>query len=684
MAVLEKIRVKFGILISILIAVALLSFILDPQTLSSASRMFSSDNQVGKMDGKSVSYQDFYEEYDKYTKLAEMLGQGANSEEAQSQLRDAAWQSIFDQQVFIPQAEKAGIFVSDAEMYDLTQGSQVSPVLAQQQPFLNENGTFSREAFVNFVQSIDADETGASAQYYNFLEDEVYRTQLYTKYGSLISGSALQSDLEKSRLVEEGNTTADIDYILVSTGFVPDTSKNVSGEQIKKYYNEHKHLLKQPASRDIEYVMWEVVPSAEDVSATREEFDALYEQFKTAENLRNFVTLNSDSKFNSYYFTLSQIEGVPEFVDLVEGKVSGVSEVHVEENSFMAARIVDTKVMPDSLHLFYAVYPLAETAKADSLAGVAKKSGMTSEFKEIGWFTQEVMQQARLEDFAPLFTTDEKVSVIRSANAQANFVVYVSEKTKPVKKFQLATLLKNVLASDATYRDFQMKAASLADASDGDYKKFSQIVSQENLPVIPMTRVLESTRRVGQAENARELVRWIFEKKTKVGTVSDVITVDNKYYFVAAVTAIHKEGVSSVSEVSQQIASILSVQNQLDEKLKELSPKAVQATSLEALAEELGTTVSHANGISFVSLSQAAVEPALVGAASAAEEGKIGIVKGQIGVYIYKVSNRQKGSFYSESDAATAAKRSAQYQSSIATRVITDKADVKDHRSRFF
>ena len=636
------------------------------------------------MDGKSVSYQDFYEEYDKYTKLAEMLGQGANSEEAQSQLRDAAWQSIFDQQVFIPQAEKAGIFVSDAEMYDLTQGSQVSPVLAQQQPFLNENGTFSREAFVNFVQSIDADETGASAQYYNFLEDEVYRTQLYTKYGSLISGSAVQSDLEKSRLVEEGNTTADIDYILVSTGFVPDTSKNVSGEQIKKYYNEHKHLLKQPASRDIEYVMWEVVPSAEDVSATREEFDALYEQFKTAENLRNFVTLNSDSKFNSYYFTLSQIEGVPEFVDLVEGKVSGVSEVHVEENSFMAARIVDTKVMPDSLHLFYAVYPLAETAKADSLAGVAKKSGMTSEFKEIGWFTQEVMQQARLEDFAPLFTSDEKVSVIRSANAQANFVVYVSEKTKPVKKFQLATLLKNVLASDATYRDFQMKAASLADASDGDYKKFSQIVSQENLPVIPMTRVLESTRRVGQAENARELVRWIFEKKTKVGTVSDVITVDNKYYFVAAVTAIHKEGVSSVSEVSQQIASILSVQNQLDEKLKELSPKAAQATSLEALAEELGTTVSHANGISFASLSQAAVEPALVGAASAAEEGKIGIVKGQIGVYIYKVSNRQKGSFYSESDAATAAKRSAQYQSSIATRVITDKADVKDHRSRFF
>ena len=36
MAVLEKIRVKFGLVISIIIALALLSFIIDPSTLESA------------------------------------------------------------------------------------------------------------------------------------------------------------------------------------------------------------------------------------------------------------------------------------------------------------------------------------------------------------------------------------------------------------------------------------------------------------------------------------------------------------------------------------------------------------------------------------------------------------------------------------------------------------------------
>ena len=48
MAVLEKIRVKFGILITVLVALALLSFIIDPQTLQSAFQMMSSDNKVGE------------------------------------------------------------------------------------------------------------------------------------------------------------------------------------------------------------------------------------------------------------------------------------------------------------------------------------------------------------------------------------------------------------------------------------------------------------------------------------------------------------------------------------------------------------------------------------------------------------------------------------------------------------
>ena len=51
MAVLEKIRVKLGVLITVLIAVALLSFIIDPGTLETTLSYFSSKYDVGKIDG---------------------------------------------------------------------------------------------------------------------------------------------------------------------------------------------------------------------------------------------------------------------------------------------------------------------------------------------------------------------------------------------------------------------------------------------------------------------------------------------------------------------------------------------------------------------------------------------------------------------------------------------------------
>ena len=51
MALLEKIRVKFGLVISIIIALALLSFIIDPSTLESALNSMSSKYDVGKVAG---------------------------------------------------------------------------------------------------------------------------------------------------------------------------------------------------------------------------------------------------------------------------------------------------------------------------------------------------------------------------------------------------------------------------------------------------------------------------------------------------------------------------------------------------------------------------------------------------------------------------------------------------------
>lgn len=685
MAVLEKIRVKFGILITVLVALALLSFIIDPQTLRQAFQMVSDDNKVGEMDGKSISYKEFYEALDGVTQVAKLMGQNESGEEQQSQLRDAAWQNIFDNVVFLPKAEKAGLFVGSEEMLDLTQGATISPVLLQQAMFVDNGGNFSREALVNFVQNIDVDETGSYATIWNYLEEEVFRNQVYTKYGSLVSASTVMNQVEKVRSAAENNTTSDVDYVLAPISFAEDSTITVSASEIKKYYNDRKEQFAQLANRDIEYVMWEVIPSTEDFSATREEFDELLQQFAETDNLKSFVTLNSDSKWNTYYYSYEQMDGLDEFQALGFGKdPSGVSEVHTAETSYSAVRVADIKMMPDSAHVYYKAFPISQEADADAFFTTNKVSAKVADFSEFGWLTQEVIMQAGLTGFEAALTTTDKVIKLRNEANGAIIVLYVPERTKAVKKVQFATLMKNVLPSDDTYRDFQMKATEFADACEGKYEKFAQLAKEQGLPVIPVNNMVQSVRRIGPAENAREVVSWVFDKKTKAGNVSDLKIVDNKYYFVAAVTKTRKAGYTDIKEVASQIKSVLMAEKSVEKKLAEVKEKISGMTSMEQIAEALGTTVSHSTGMAFGSTQGQAVDPKLVGAVASAEVNTINAVPGTIGVYVFQVTGRDNGSFFSDKDNEMVESRKASYSSQMVGALIADEAEIKDNRARFF
>ena len=684
MAVLEKIRVKFGILITVLVALALLSFILDPQTLRSAADRFSSDNKVGSMNGKSVSYKTFYDQLNTYTEIAKMMGQNPSSEEQHSQLRDAAWQSIFENEVFIPKATAAGLSVGDEEMLDLTQGGDISPVLLQQGIFNDQNGMFSREALANFVQSIDADETGQYAGLWSFLEENVYRERLFAKYASLIEKSEVLSDLEKNRMLSESNVTADVDYVFVPMAYA-DTSVTVSSDEIRKYYNDRKEQFQQPANRDIEYVMWEVVPSAQDFADTKEEFDTLLEEFKTADNLKNFVTLHSDSKFNPYYFTEEQLSATPEFAQTAfHEPVGNVSPVLTEENAYAAMRVNAVRMMADSAHVYYKTFPLSQEADADAFVAEQLRKVDTDQFTELGWVTQDGLMSNGLNDLNGVFDNPQKVFKAKMTGSQAIFALYVPERTKPLKKVQIATLYKNVLPSDDTYRDYQMKAVEFADACDGKLANFQKLAQEQDLPVIPINNMVQSNRRIGPADNAREVVSWVFDKKTKAGDVSDLKIVDNKYYFVTAVTKVRKEGYLDINEAANQIRTLLSAQKSIDKKLAEVRTQTAGMTSLEQVAETLGTTVSHAPGLSFGSTQYGQNDPAFIGAVAAAPEGVLQSVGGTIGVYVFQVLERNSGNFFSDKDAATQLSRKATYHNNILQRVIANEADIKDNRARFF
>ena len=690
MAVLEKIRVKFGLAISIIIALALLSFIIDPSTLESALNSMSSKYDVGQIAGKSISYTDFQADIDRFTTINELLG-ASRGEENQKQIRNAAWQELLDKYMFVKNAKAAGLSVGVDEMKALMAGEIMSPALAQNPVFMDENGMFSPDRVKAFIQSVESDESGQLRTYWNYVQNTVHNQQYYSKYGALFNASGSDNALQLAQAVAEGNTTADVDYCLVYYPVGRDSSVNVSDNEVRAYYKKHKDFFKQRANREVEYVVFEVVPSSADIAAASDAISEVYDEFASTDNMRNFLLKNSERSLDTYWYKAGELSTVNAELDKQIFEGAKLTQIIADGNNFFAARELDSKMLPDSAFVKHILLQGDNAANtADSLVNVIKKGGnfanlvasysvdqassADGELGSIGWMTQTYM----IPGFEGVF--DAKVGEPYVLKSQyGTHVVVVSRKTKPVAKKQVAILQKTALASKETFNNYYAQANTFATLAGGTYEGYQKAIDSVKVYSHPLT-ITEATSSYGSIDNAKELTRWAFD--AKAGKASNIITVANNYFFVMAVKAINKEGYAPVQKVANQIYEKLYADKQQELAAARVAEKIVGATTIEEVAERLGVAVDHREALS---LASANVEPALVGAIASAKEGEIfGPVAGIMGTYVVRVANKEVGTFYSEADAKNLASQKAQYVSQMIPSVMQDYDNVKDNRERFF
>ena len=661
MAVLETIRVKFGIVITALIAVALLSFIIDPSTLQSVTASMSSKYDVGEINGKSVSYTDFQEEVDKYTTLTELMtGSSVQNEQQQISIRNTAWQSLVDKYLFIKNAKAAGLSVGNEEMIALISGDMESPVITQNPAFFGENGQFSKDMLLQFIASIDSDPSGRMKLYWDNIQSTAMTQQFYAKYMSLFTQSNIVNKLQMTDQLAGNNNTFDVEFVLVPFGYKKDSTIVVSDSEIKKYYDSHKNkLYKQQAGRDLEYVVFEVKPSSSDVAAANEALVKVYDEFKTTENMKSFLLANSDRKFDNGWYKAGELNRIAKKVNdfAFENKAS-VSEVISNGNTFYAVRVLAEAMVPDSVNVKYVP---ATSENVDSLLNVAEPM----------WITQT----PGFEDLMTLKAGEQK---------KINGLVFkVIETTKPVAKKKVAVLEKNAVASKATVNGFYSQANTLATMSAGKYQSFRAACDSLGLYAHPVSKMAEGTNRLGAVEGTKEIARWAFEAKK--GDVSSIFTINNNYFIVAAMTGIYEEGYTALNEVSSSIRNILYNEKAAVKKAADIKAQIEGLTDLQAIAEKLGTTVSTKEDVAFSSFSSYGLDNKFIGAAYASEDNVIcGPVAGNNGVYVYKVTGRDTQDFYTEDNAKQHSSQRAQYSSQMVVPVMMDDVDVKDNRARFY
>lgn len=695
MAILQKTREKAGMAVSIIIALALLSFIIDPQTLETAFNAMSSRNDVGVINGKTVSYLDFQQDVEKFTTINEMVtGSSAQSEQQQEQVRNAAWQSLLDKYLFLKNAKAAGINVGEDEMKELLAGDMVSPVIARNPAFLDESGNFSKDALQNLIDAVSQDQTGRIREYWNYIQNTVYTQQYYTKYGSLFIQSNFQNPLMLKNAISGNNNTTNVDFVMVPNYGI-DTTVKVSSDEIRKYYDAHEKMFKQNASRDMEYVVFEVKPSESDINATNDAMAKVYDEFTTTENLKSFLARNSERNLSEYWYKAGELatinKGISEFVD---NNAEGTSPIVSENNVFYAARIVATSQIPDSVYVRHILLQGGSESKADSLLNVLAKgenfSNVAASYSadsnsaadggqgNIGWMTQNYM----IPGFESVLTAQVgKPYIVKTQ--YGTHIVEVSKKTAPVAKKQVAILEKTALASGETFNSYYAKASNFSKIAAGKYSNYKAAVDSMGVYSHPMNNITEATSTYGTIAQAKEVTRWVFDNK--VGKVSEIITVNNNYLFIAAVTGIHKEGIAKLDEVKDVIRQRLYSEKAAEKAASDIAQKIQGISDLQAIADTLHSSVSAGVDVRFASMTGQGLDPKFIGAASVAPEGKIcGPVAGTIGTYIFKVNSRDTGAFYTEDDAKNAATQLNNYSAQMILPIMMLDADVKDNRARFY
>ena len=622
MVSLNTLRTKFGVLLSVVIAGALLAFIF---SLKTEMRFSGNDPEVGSINGEDIHYSEFLAAYDD---VKSQMGE-LNTDQAAQQALANTWQILLSDYVFTPGFAELGLAVGAAEHKAMVRGERASNVFGS--VFGNpQTGEYSIEALTSFLQQVESNPQ--AQQMWAFLSKQADVDRAMMKYQELVKKGAYATALEVERGVKAANNSYNGRYVVARYNTVADSLVTVSDSEIKAYYNANKSQYKQTPYRTISYVEYEVVPTEEDKAAVEAEAKAAAEQFAVVEDVKSFSRENRHASIAQTYITAAQMTA-EEKDALTKGKMYGPALVADE---WRAARVVDVRNVPEKYTLSHIVLNYTDTQLADSLVTVAKKGDFAAlasqysiaETAAEGGKIGEVTYSSLAPEFADALVGKKKGDIVKVTMGNAIQVLKIESVDAIQKHYKLASLTYPLVASQQTQRDVHNAASLFAvnAAKEGfDATVTAQAQSSRSANIEHAARAVR-----GIDAHSLEVVFWA--NKAKVGDVSELIKLDNNHYVIATLTGINDNEYRTVKEVASQIKSTLL----RDKKFEQIAATMTGATIEEVAAAAQGEVKTFENvKYDAYYIPGIGVEPRVLGAIASLEAGKLSApIKGASGVYV--------------------------------------------------
>jgi peptidyl-prolyl cis-trans isomerase D len=700
MGLITQIRKNGSWIMVILIALGVGGFILMDMTVGQTSLFGSAQPTLGKINGQKIDITTF-------NSTEALLGSATDP----LVRRNSLWEFMVEEIIVKGEANATGLGVSAAELTELQFGNEPSPIVRQR--FLDPNTQQIDRAQLNQIRQLIESNT-ADAQlrsFWSFQEKEIVKDRLQSKLSAMVSKAMFVPTWMAEQTNRDQTVLYNLQYVQVPFDAIDNADVALEDADFEAYIKENAATLKsEEERRKIAYIAFEVRASAADSAAYLKSLQDLYAEFDTTANDSVFIQQNLGI-MDKAYATKDQLPAsiADTLMALPEGTVYGP---FVEGNRYQMVKIIDRKILPDSVRSRHILIPAQDPqslqvaqARIDSIkkvieagkgtfADLAQKFGTDATATKGGDldFAAPGMMVKPFNDL--IFFEAEQGKLYTVVTQFGVHLVEVTDKkfTENKPGVRIAALSKPIFPSEETRNDRYDEVLTFLSKNRTieAMRKAAKAgkLAIETPPAVGANEIALGA--LGTSQQTRDIIKWAFSGK--VGGVSSSVYVfsdpvdnyDNRYV-VAALEGIQKEGLPSVADVRSTIEPLV-----INRKKGQLILQKLNGKDLNAAASAYGVTVQTMENVSFATAflpNNVGNEPKFLGQMARLQAGKTSVpFVGNSGVFMVKtVQKSGPQAMANLPELRNSLSAGAKSQATVTLMESMKKnAKIQDRRARFF
>ncbi len=712
MALIGKIRNNSWILI-VAIALGLGGFlVMDMVSAGQGPGGGLSQLVVGKVNGEKIRRTDF-------ERIYSLRFNGSAAPTYQN--RNTLWNWYVENQLLQDEAEALGMGVSRAEISDLEFGPNPSPIIRRNFPNPQQPGAVNRQQLDYFKGLIENNtlqteitEGRLSPQFPDFWRmqrDMIVKDRLQAKLQGLVQKSMYTPTWMAEMGYAEQSQTVDFLYVKIPYEEIANESVAISDSDLDAYLRANAGRYdRKNEERVLDYIAFDVLPTAADSSAIRDSLAALIPEFTAAVDGDSTFVLREEGIITPAYSSKEELStGVADTV--MSMPIGSVYGPYTEMGEYRLLKVIDRAMMADSADtrhiLLSAQTPdqFAEAgARADSIINVLN-AGTTPFDSLVVAFSQDpgsvsnggLYENVLPNQFVPefnrvLFITGEIGPLYKVRTDYGIHIVEIMSRSETASLRANVAFIRDAIVPSKETQDNVFQDASQYIANNRSLDAMAASAQENPSLRLVSTPAFDQTAYtlgdLGFSNDTKDAICWAFSADPGDVSPSVYSFTDNQRYYdnkyvVIGLREIRQPGTPSLDEVRADIEAEVMA----DKKAASIAGQ-IQGKSLQALATQFATQVDTISNAAFDRPSMPGLgnEPSVIAAAVGLEQGQTsGAVQGESGVFI--ITSTRKATVGTATNIPQIRQRmsrsAAGNVASSFMALFRDSAEVEDNRSTY-